>query len=469
MHRQSPRMESETGGETPVTPEVASSDVVRLVLFATILIAAAALITLIALGADARSFTVFDIPDLQGLQMKNWVAGRGFGFDGLFTGSDNPIWMRYARMPLPIWTIAGLRIVFGSGMIAVNVAKSVLWSLPLVLSFALIQRDCRTCLSSRAKWAAWGALLFVSLLPVVLVNLATMSAEEGYIASPIALAITMLLFPHGWVSGARNGCVILSGLLFGTLIASIYLSKSSMIAVGIVMVIVLLVVSRNLRLTVFAAIPLVLAMLCWGAWTAADEGRISLGTSLDGYNLHKGNNPTFLEHYPPPFNMNIDPFYADIGVGHHYKSESDFNARQEEEALQYMKTHPRATIVAMGRKIGVLLFSLKKVGPGTIRSPMVEWTERASRVIAQLVLWAALLVAGWQCVRWQPSSLSAAVFLLVTAAICLPYVVGFALSRHGSILYLPAIIYIIRSFYPGQGDEGRSPIRSEQVESIHSC
>ena len=38
---------------------------------------------------------------------------------------------------------------------------------------------------------------------------------------------------------------------------------------------------------------------------------------------------------------------------------------------------------------------------------------------------------------------------LVVAAICLPYVVGFALSRHGSILYLPAIIYIIRSVHAG--------------------
>ena len=166
--------------------------------------------------------------------------------------------------------------------------------------------------------------------------------------------------------------------------------------------------------------------------------------------------------------MNIDPFYADIAVGRHYKSESDFNAGQEKEAVQYMETHPRATIIAMGRKIGVLLFSLKKVGPGTIRSPMVEWTERASRVIAQLVLWTALLVAAWQCVRWKPSSLPAAVFLLVTAAICLPYVVGFALSRHGSILYLPAIIYIIRSVYAGQEDEGRTPMRSEQVEAIRS-
>jgi hypothetical protein len=46
---------------------------------------------------------------------------------------------------------------------------------------------------------------------------------------------------------------------------------------------------------------------------------------------------------------------------------------------------------------------------------------------------------------------------------------GFRLSRHGSILYLPAIIYIIRSVYAGQDDEGRSPMRSEQVESIRSC
>jgi hypothetical protein len=65
------------------------------------------------------------------------------------------------------------------------------------------------------------------------------------IASPIALATTMLLFPSSWASGAQNGRVIFPGPLFGILIASIYLSKSSMIAVGIVMVIALSVVSRN--------------------------------------------------------------------------------------------------------------------------------------------------------------------------------------------------------------------------------
>ena len=463
-------MKSKTGVKASVAPKYARSDVMRLVLFAGILIAAATLITLIALGRGARSLTVFDISDLQGLQVKNWVTGHGFGFDGaLFTGNDNSIPMRCARMPLPIWTIAGLRIVFGSGMIAVNVAKAILWSLPLIVSFALIQRDqTQMALPSRAKWAAWGALLFVSLLPVVLVNLATMTAEEGYIASPVALATTMLLFPRSWIPGARNGHVILPGLLFGILIAGIYLSKSSMIAVAVLMLGALGAVSRNLRLMMFAAIPLALAVLCWGAWTSADGGRFSLGTSLDGYNLHKGNNPTFLEHYPPPPNMNIDPFYADIGVGHHYTSEADFDAGQRKEAIQYMKAHPRATIVAMGRKMSVLLFSLKKVGPGAARSPIIEWTERASRVIAQLVLWAALLVAGWQCIRRAPSSLAAAVFLLVIAAACLPYVVGFALSRHSSILYLPAIIYIIRSAYASQGDEWRRPMGIELAESIRS-
>jgi hypothetical protein len=463
-------MKSKTGGKALVTPEYAGSDVLRLVLFAGILIAAATFVTLMALGRGARSLTVFDISDLQGLEVKNWVTGHGFGFDGaLFTGTDNPIWMRCARMPLPIWTIAGLRIVFGPGMIVVNVVKAILWSLPLIASFALVQRDCRTRLSSRAKWAVLGTLLLVSLLPVVLINLATMTAEEGYIASPIALATTMLLFPRSWVPGARNGRAILAMLLFGTLIAGIYLSKSSMIAVAVVMLGVLGWVLRSLRLTVFAAIPLALAVLCWGAWTAtADGGRFAVGTSLDGYNLHKGNNPTFLDHYPPPPNMNIDPFYADIGVGHRYTSEWNFDAGQKRDAIQYMKTHLRATIVAMGRKLSVLLFSLKKVGPGAVRTPIVEWTERTSRVIAQLVLWAALLVAAWQCVRWTPSSRSAAAFLFVIASVCFPYVAGFALSRHASILYLPAIIYLIHSACASLGEEGPSPVRSELAESIRS-
>lgn len=183
-----------------------------------------------------------------------------------------------------------------------------------------------------------------------------MSAKEGYIASPIALSTTMLLFPSSWASGAQNGRVIFPGLLFGILIASIYLSKSSMIAVGIVMVIALSVVSRNLRLTLFAAIPLLLAMLCWGARTAAEGGeflsaRVWMDTTSTKGTIRPSSRITRLH-----FNMNIDPFYADIGVGHHYKSESDFDAGQEKEALQYMKTHPRATIIVMGRKIGVLLF-----------------------------------------------------------------------------------------------------------------
>ena len=150
-------------------------------------------------------------------------------------------------------------------------------------------------------------------------HLATMTAEEGYIASPIALAVTMLLFPRSWMPRARNGRAILAGLFCGILIAGIYLSKSSMIAVAVVMLLALLIVSSDLRLTAFAAIPLALAILGWGAWASADNGqargRFAVGTSLDGYNLHKGNNPTFLEHYPPPPNMNIDPFYAILASG----------------------------------------------------------------------------------------------------------------------------------------------------------
>ena len=84
MHRQCPQMESKTGGEDPVTPQDASSDVVRLVLFASVVIAAATPITLLALGAGARSsFTAFDIPDLQGLTDEKLGNKARRGFDVL--------------------------------------------------------------------------------------------------------------------------------------------------------------------------------------------------------------------------------------------------------------------------------------------------------------------------------------------------------------------------------------------------
>ncbi len=72
--------------------------------------------------------------------------------------------------------------------------------------------------------------------------------------------------------------------------------------------------------------------------------------------------------------MNIDPLYADIGAGHRYTSEWNFDAGQKREAVQYMKTHPRATIVALGKEAGCPAFSLKKGRPGSIRTPLVEWT-----------------------------------------------------------------------------------------------
>jgi hypothetical protein len=57
---------------------------------------------------------------------------------------------------------------------------------------------------------------------------------------------------------------------------------------------------------------------------------------------------------------------------------------------------------------------------------MVEWTERASRVIAQPVLWDRPPGGRMAMRPVETVKPTAAVFLLVTAAICLPYVVGFA-------------------------------------------
>ncbi len=44
---------------------------------------------------------------------------------------------------------------------------------------------------------------------------------------------------------------------------------------------------------------LMAAPVGWATWQHHASGRYSLGTSIDGINLHKGNDAVFLEHYPP--------------------------------------------------------------------------------------------------------------------------------------------------------------------------
>ena len=109
----------------------------------------------------------------------------------------------------------------------------------------------------------------------------------------ISLAVALLLFP--WSSSWVTWSVLVSIALAG-----IYLTKSSMLPAVLVLLAGFLLKAPTWRIRLIVLLLVAMAPVSWLFVQHNASGRYALGTSLDGINLHKGNNGLFLDHYPPP-------------------------------------------------------------------------------------------------------------------------------------------------------------------------
>ena len=180
-----------------------------------------------------------------------------------------------------------------------------------------------------------------------------------------------------------------------------------------------------------------------------------MGTSFDGINLHKGNNAGFLEHYPPRHGDSMDWYDFELNRGLYFNDEWSFNDYHQRAALDYLRTHPRETLEGDVRKLNVLIFSVEKYG-GTASHGVTRMIENAGMSAFRLVLWTAILCAIYllfraRGVERKPLRVAAGVFLAVVAACALPFVAGFAYTRHVSVLIYPAALFLCRVLCEADG------------------
>jgi hypothetical protein len=287
-----------------------------------------------------------------------------------------------------------------------------------------------------------------------LADVTNILVEEGYLYSFLALAVALLFFD----AQARALMIGWSrAVLFAVALDGIYLSKSGALPVVVVLTVGFLRVERRAGLRWLVVALVAAAPLGWALHQHHAGGRYSVGTSFDGINLHKGNNAGFLEHYPPRHGDSMDWYDFELNRGLHFDDEWSFNDYHKRAALDYLRAHPRETLEGDVRKLNVLFFSLEKYG-GTASHGVTRRIEDAGMVVFRLMLWTAIACAIYVLIlargsdrrprtsRVSGRSLRAAsgVFLAVVAACALPYVAGFAYTRHVSILIYPAALFLCR-------------------------
>jgi hypothetical protein len=355
----------------------------------------------------------------------------------------NPICFHAARMPMSALVVAlGMRL-FGDHYLRVACFKTLLLLLPVGVCIYLVWR-CRPRSGGR-RLLVVVLLLTPFAMTAFLADVTNILVDEGYLYSFLAVAVALLFFDvqtrltmGGWSRA----------VLFAAAVDGLYLSKSGTLPVVVVLTVSFLMVERRAGLRWLVVTLVAAAPLGWAVHQHHASGRYSVGTSFDGINLHKGNNAGFLKHYPPPRGDSMDWYDFELNRGLHFGDEWSFNDYHQRAALGYLRAHPRETLEGDVRKLNVLFFSVEKYG-GTASHGITRMIEDAGMLAFRLLLWTAILCAIYLLFRTRDPNrrslrVASGVFLAVVAACALPFLAGFAYTRHVSILIYPAALFCCR-------------------------
>ena len=383
-------------------------------------------------------FSLYEASNLVGPTTQSLLAGRGLTACTEAMGMPgNPICFHAGRMPMASLLMAlGIKLL-GDNPLRVNLMKTLLLLAPLEFAVYLVWLH----LPPRGMRPLGAMLLLLAPfgMTVFLADVRLMQVEEGYTYSLLALAVAMLFFAVGRGFPGK----LRFAVLFGATVDGVYLAKSSMLLAAAVLVAGYLLLERRCAARALVLAMAIAAPVGWALYQHHASGRYSVGTSLDGLNLHKGNNPDFLRHYPPPPGESLDQYDSDLNYGLHFTDEWSFDDYHRRAAVGYAENDPQDTLTGDLRKLTVLFVSLRKVGS----SARTGAIETAGLLVFRLLLWTALAGAAWWTVKRAGNRvhrITGATFLALVAACTLPYVAGFAYTRHVSILIYPAALMCCR-------------------------
>jgi hypothetical protein len=387
---------------------------------------------------------LFSMTNLVGPTTRSLLAGEGLTACTEDMGTrGNPICFHAARMPMSALVVAlGMRL-FGDHYLRVACFKTLLFLLPAGLCVYLVWQYLPR--SGGRRLLVVLLLLAPFAITAFLADVTNILVDEGYLYSFLAAAAALLFFDVQSQSAIGGWC---RAIVFAIAVDGIYLSKSGALPIVIVLTAGFLLVERRPGLRWLVVALVAAAPLGWALHQHHASGRYSVGTSFDGINLHKGNNPGFLQHYPPPHGDSMDQYDFELNRGLYFADEWSFNDYHRQTALDYLQAHPRETLHGDWRKLNVLFFSLEKYG-GTASHGITRMIEDAGMVAFRLMLWTAIVSAVYLVFRArgvERSSLRVAsgVFLALIAACALPYVAGFAYTRHASVLIYPTMLFLCR-------------------------
>ena len=366
-----------------------------------------------------------------------------------------------SRMPLLPYFLAGAAKLVGDNLLRIALAKTLL--LDLLLLFYLA----RFIALIGADRGVAAILIAVFAGPQLVLHSVSPYYEEGFIIPLLGiLFIIQLAYALG-----REAELPRWGRLpaYIAVSAALYLLKSTLLLVLAWNLLFLLAFVRlgAARKTI-AVVLLSAAPLLWGAVVDHVTGRFTLGTSIDGLNLLRGNNPAALALYPrytvdrtvgdgvveiggakvAQFDpATIDPRFA----ANQWHSEWEINDGYRDVALEWMSSHIGDVLRLTARRLWVFFAEIRNTPivpgapkpAGTILAIGMGWMAAM-----RLVMWGAI-VAALEGLRHEgPQRHAAIAFFGLFAAYAAPFILAYTMERHVVPILLPCALYLVACWRP---------------------
>ena len=426
----------------------------------TVLVIVIVSVLLLSRTRDINS--VYGLANFAGPVTQNLVAGRGFqsvAHVDIGPGQQDVITYHAHRMPLIPFFLAATVEAVGDKLRLVNLIKALVFVFPLLLAVALAFRGGPQADSKRLLSGAL-LLLVPFLIPTFLIDIVNLQVEEGYSYSLIVLAFAIILF-------VPRESLPRWTLPFVVCLTGLYLVKSSMILLCVWLLSLFCWQSSSRRASAVAACVLLATVILWVSYVHSATGRFALGTSLDQPNFYKGNNALLINRYPPADRGSLDSYDVDLYQSRHFGNEWLMSDFARSHAKDFIMQHPGDWGTLALRKVGVLWVSPYKIG-GTLYTGVMGHIETVGLVVFRLAFWVAVFLAlrglrqPVSAIRFQALS-----FLGLILSASLPYILGFALTRHASILIFPTFL-ILYAFWSAGGVSGNPswPHRERQLRGV---
>jgi hypothetical protein len=311
---------------------------------------------------------------------------------------------------------------------------------------------------SRSEWSGrTGLLAGISLVLMggasfTVANIVNLQVEEAYGFAPMVLCWAMLIdcSSRAAAGDRREGDGgTLRSILFGVSLVLIYLSKSSYLAVVFVLLTGFgLLNGFRTRQFVICTVILTSALLSWGLYQKHNSGRFSFGTSLDGWNLYKGNNPQFNTRYPPSPGTSLDQYDEALFQGGPVGDEWEVSDYYFRESVKYAINNPRAWAIGVLKKLQVAFIAMEKSG-STKSTGFRHYYEFLSLLLLRIVLWVSIAISVIKVYRGARNEvLVGCIYIGFVFFLLLPYLAGFLYTRHLSVLGIPAAMLVSHFVVP---------------------